>query len=90
MQGREFGNALRAASIGGHENIVELLLWKGDIRGIIHRPREGSRALLLAEGADASAQVGYFDNTLQAASFAGHEKVVELLLYLGSLPANLW
>ena len=36
--------------------------------------------LLLDEGADANARVGRFGNALYAASFNGHEKVVELLV----------
>ena len=56
-QGGEYGNALQAASDGGHEKVVELLLSKGadvnaqggDLRqraagGIKWRPREGGRA----------------------------------------------
>jgi hypothetical protein len=43
-QGGEFGNALQAASLGGYENIEQLLLTKGaDVR-IASRNREDAMA----------------------------------------------
>ena len=36
--------------------------------------------MLLEKGADVNAQGGYYDTALQAASFQGREKVVEMLL----------
>jgi ankyrin repeat protein len=36
--------------------------------------------LLLGKGADVNAQGGEYGNALQAASYGGHEKVVEQLL----------
>jgi ankyrin repeat protein len=41
--------------------------------------------LLLGQGADVNAQGGYYGNALQAASYQGHEKVVELLLGKGPM-----
>ena len=38
----------------------------------------------LGKGADVNAQGGYFGNALHAASYRGHEKVVELLLSKGA------
>ncbi|MCJ1470198.1 hypothetical protein MMC07_008843, partial [Pseudocyphellaria aurata] len=44
--------------------------------------------LLLDKGADVNAQGGYYGNALQAASWRGHQQIVELLLDKGA-DANL-
>ena len=40
--------------------------------------------LLLERGADVNAQGGYYSNALWAASWKGHQEVVELLLERGA------
>jgi hypothetical protein len=95
-QGGYYGNALYAASWGGHEKVVELLLSKGadvNARGVYYSNalyaaswggHEKVVELLLGKGADVNAQGGVYGNALQAASWGGHEKVVELLLGKGA------
>jgi hypothetical protein len=36
--------------------------------------------MLLGRGADVNAQGGHYSNALQAASFGGHQEVVQILL----------
>jgi hypothetical protein len=92
-QGGEYGNALQAASIGGHEAVVRLLLDKGAdvnaqggeygnaLQAASVEGREVVVRLLLDKGADVNAQGGEYGNALQAASSQGHEAVVKLLLH---------
>ncbi|KAL9123930.1 MAG: hypothetical protein Q9175_008281, partial [Cornicularia normoerica] len=40
--------------------------------------------MLLDRGADVNAQGGYYGNALQAASFDGHDKLVQMLLDRGA------
>jgi ankyrin repeat protein len=95
-QGGDFGNALQAASYGGHEAVVKLLLGKGahvNAQGahfgnaLQAASYEGHKAvvkLLLDKGAHVNAQGAHFGNALQAASYEGHEAVVKLLLDKGA------
>ncbi|KAL8718670.1 MAG: hypothetical protein Q9225_004223 [Loekoesia sp. 1 TL-2023] len=90
------GNALQAASAGGHEKTVLLLLEKGaDINAqggyfgntlyaASVRGHEKTVQLLLEKGADISLENGpYFGNALRGASVGGYEKTVQLLLKTG-------
>jgi hypothetical protein len=95
-QGGLYGNALQAASRGGHEQVVKLLLDAGaDINAqggdydnaLQAASTEGHEQvvkLLLNAGADVNAQGGGYGNALQAASIEGHEQVVKLLLDAGA------
>jgi ankyrin repeat protein len=95
-QGGYYGNALQAASSGGHQEIVKLLLNKGAdvnaqgghngnaLQAASFRGHQEIVKLLLEKGADVNAQVGYFGNALQAASSGGHQEIVKLLLNKGA------
>jgi hypothetical protein len=95
-QGGILGTALQAASRGGHDKTVELLLNRGaDINaqgGILGTPLQAASRgghdktveLLLNRGADINAQGGILGTPLQAASRGGHDKTVELLLNRGA------
>ncbi|KAI5366970.1 hypothetical protein J4E82_010917, partial [Alternaria postmessia] len=95
-QGGRYGNALQAASEGGHEQIVKMLLDAGaDVNA---QDRDYSNALqaasagghkqvvkmLLDKGAEVNAQGGDYSNALQAASAGGHKQVVKMLLDKGA------
>jgi ankyrin repeat protein len=95
-QGGRYGNALQAASWGGHEQIVKTLLDKGaDVNAQAGRYGNALQAAswggheqiiktLLDKGADVNAQGGDYGNALQAASWGGHEQVVKTLLDKGA------
>jgi len=91
VQGGYYGNALYAASLGGHEAIVQLLLeHNADVNvqgGYMAIPvccfikgYGGIVQLLLEHNADVNVQGGEYDNALQVASSRGHEAIVQLLL----------
>ncbi len=95
-QGGLYGNALHAASWGGHEKVVQMLLDQGaevNAQGgmygnALHAASEGDHEkvvqMLLDKGAEVNAQGGLCGNALQAASEGGHEKVVQMLLNKGA------
>ncbi|KAI9794892.1 MAG: hypothetical protein M1816_003022, partial [Peltula sp. TS41687] len=96
-QGGDLGNALQAASSGGHQDIVRLLIEKGadvNAQGGRHgnalqaaaswRGTEAIVRLLIEKGADVNAQGGYYGNALQAASWGGTEAIVRLLIEKGA------
>ncbi|KAA6409051.1 MAG: vegetative incompatibility het-e-1 [Lasallia pustulata] len=95
-QGGHFGNALQAASDGGHKSVVQLLLKNeadvnaqgGHFGNALQAASQGGHEsvvqLLLKNEADVNAQGGHFGNALQAASQGGHESVVQLLLDNGA------
>ena len=96
FQGGEYDNALQAASFGGHENIVKLLVQEGAdvnaqgghygsaLQAASERGHENIVKLLVQEGADVNAQGGHYGNALQSASERGREKVVKLLVQEGA------
>ncbi|KAF8160167.1 ankyrin repeat-containing domain protein [Pholiota molesta] len=98
-QGGRFGTALQAASHGGHEAVVKLLVEQGaDVNaqgGYYSNALQAASAswthsdkeivkLLLKNGAAVNAQGGYYGNALQASSVMGEDQTVELLLQNGA------
>ncbi|KAI9146775.1 Ankyrin repeat domain-containing protein [Paramyrothecium foliicola] len=93
---RDHGNALYAASAGGHLETAKLLLEKGaDINaqgGEYGNALQAASArghleiakLLLEKGADINTQYGKFGNALYAASAAGNLETAGLLLKRGA------
>jgi ankyrin repeat protein len=79
-QGGECGNALQAASSRGHEKVVRLLLDKNANVNARSRRGHGYTSLYTYINGDDNAQGGHYGNALQAASYNGNEKVVQLLL----------
>ncbi|KAJ7067256.1 ankyrin repeat-containing domain protein [Mycena amicta] len=91
-QGGDYGNALQAASLKGHIEIVHLLLDQGaevnsqggDYGNALQAASLKGHIeivhLLLDQGAEVNAQGGRYGNALQAASLGGHIEVVHLLL----------
>jgi ankyrin repeat protein len=91
VQWKDEGSPLQAASLGGYEKIVELLLAKGasvDAKeGRSGSPLEAASLkdyekivdLLLAKSANVDAGGGRYGSPLQAVSFRGHENIVKML-----------
>jgi ankyrin repeat protein len=85
-QGGEYGNALQAASAGGHEQVVKTLLnagaevnaqgggYSNALQAASYGGHEQVVKMLLNAGADVNAQGGEYGNALQAASWGGHEQ----------------
>ena len=94
--GTDYGTTLHAASLGGHEKIVTMLLDKGAdvnaqggyygnaLQAASSRGHDQVVQMLLDKGADVNAQGGYYGNALQAASSRGHDQVVQMLLDKGA------
>ncbi|KAJ5631612.1 NACHT nucleoside triphosphatase [Penicillium longicatenatum] len=94
--GGEFGNALQAAALGGHQEVVQILLDRGaDVNAQGGRFGNALAAaalgghqevvqILLDRGADVNAQGGRFSNPLAAAALGGHQEVVQILLDRGA------
>jgi len=88
----DYGTTLHAASAGGHEKIVQILLnEKIDVNAqagiygtaLAAASREGHEKIvqiLLNKKADVNAQGGAYGPALTAASRGGHEKIVQILL----------
>ncbi|KAK8124413.1 uncharacterized protein PG998_000172 [Apiospora kogelbergensis] len=95
-QGGRYGNALQAASFGGHEKTVQILLDKGAdvsaqggdhgnaLQAASYKGHEKIVQMLLAKGAEVNAKGGRNSNALQAASSEGNEKTVQMLLAKGA------
>ena len=91
-----YGTTLHAASLGGHEKIVTMLLNKGaDVNaqgGLYGSALQAASveghdqvvSMLLDKGADVNAQGGEYGNALQAASVEGHDQVMQMLLDKGA------
>ncbi len=94
--GENYGTTLHAASLGGHEKIVQMLLEKGaDVNaqgGKYGNALQAASAgghdqvvqMLLDKGADVNAQGGICGNALQAASEGGHDQMLQMLLDNGA------
>jgi ankyrin repeat protein len=95
-QGGSYGNALQAASYGGHEKVVQMLLDRGaDVNAqggrfsnalpaASYGGHERVVQMLLDRGADVNSQGRYYGNALHVASFRGHAKLVQMLLDRGA------
>ncbi|KAG2001960.1 hypothetical protein GB937_009852 [Aspergillus fischeri] len=83
-QGGEHGNALQAASFQGHEKIVQMLLEKGANVNAQGGHYGGAVPWFIEHGWDDRGQPRHYGNSLQAASFQGHEETVQLLLEKGA------
>jgi ankyrin repeat protein len=90
------GTSLQAASFGGYDKVVEMLLDRGadiNTRGGFYGNAFQAASysgnvqvvqILLRRGADVYMQGGYYGNSLQAASHAGHIELVKMLLDRGT------
>ena len=95
-KGGVYGNALQAASVGGHDMVVQMLLdkqanvnAKGGFYGTALQAASayGHRKvvqMLLDKRADINAQGGKYGNALQAALYRGDDMVVQILLDRGA------
>ncbi|KAF8344777.1 ankyrin repeat-containing domain protein [Amanita rubescens] len=93
---QQHGNPLYAATQGGYNEIVKLLLDRGadvNAQGGIYgnalqaaseRGRDEIAKLLLDKGAYVNAEGGHYKHALQAASQGGHNEIVKLLLNRGA------
>jgi len=97
----DYGTVLHAASFGGHNFIVQMLLKKGAnvnaqggwfgnaLQAASYGDHDQVVQVLLEKGADVNAQGGYYGNALQAALSGGHDQVVQMLLEKGAKQAKL-
>jgi len=91
-QGGFYGNALQAASAGGHEQVVKTLLDEnadvkaqgGHYGNALQAASAGGHEkvvkMLLDRGAEANAQGGAYKSALQAATKNGHNHIAKFLL----------
>ncbi|ETS86578.1 hypothetical protein PFICI_00406 [Pestalotiopsis fici W106-1] len=96
LEGGWYGNALQAASYGGHKETVDILLQRGAdisapggyyghaLQAAAHGGHREIIDVLLKQGADVNAQGGHYGNALQAASWGGHKETIDLLLERGA------
>jgi hypothetical protein len=95
-QGGLYGNALQAASAGGHKQVVKTLLDKGAevnaqgghygnaLYAASYGGHEQVVKTLLDKGAEVNTQGGHYSNAVQAALARGHEVVFKMLLDKGA------
>ncbi|KAJ5346952.1 uncharacterized protein N7506_000205 [Penicillium brevicompactum] len=90
------GGVLQAASLGGYESVVEIMLGAGAdvndqgseygnaLQAAAFGGSSGIMQMLLDAGADVNAQGGHFGNSLQAAAYKGSAETVQILLGAGA------
>ncbi|KAI2741901.1 hypothetical protein DTO012A1_4463 [Penicillium roqueforti] len=90
------GGALQAASLGGYESLVEILLQAGAevnaqcgeygnaLQAAAYNGSTETVQILLRAGADVNAQGGQFGNALQAAAYKESPETVQILLGAGA------
>ncbi|KAI1379582.1 ankyrin repeat-containing domain protein [Hypoxylon crocopeplum] len=96
-KGGTYGYALQAASVGGHNKTVQLLLEKGAeinaqggrydnaLQAASIRGHEETVRILLEKGANVNREGrSHYGSALRSASSEGHEKIVRLLLDKGA------
>ncbi|KAL2201539.1 hypothetical protein P885DRAFT_26407 [Corynascus similis CBS 632.67] len=96
VKGGHYGNSLQAASQGGHQEIVQLLLQEGaDVNAqggsLQAASQEGHQEivqLLLHEGAGVNIQGGYYSNAPQAASQGEQREILKLSPLRADEPAS--
>jgi ankyrin repeat protein len=91
-EGGRYGNALQAASYGGHLRVMRQLLDNGAdanalggqygnaLQAASYAGHIETARLLLNEGADVNVQNGHFGSALQAATYNRHVEMMHLLL----------
>ncbi|OHW99045.1 ankryin repeat protein [Colletotrichum incanum] len=81
-QGGDYGNALQAASSGGHKEIGGY--YGNALQAASYWGHKEIVQMLLDKGADVNAQGSNYGNALQAASLEGHKEIVQMLLDKGA------
>ncbi|KAJ7923122.1 ankyrin repeat-containing domain protein [Mycena leptocephala] len=79
-----YGNALQAASSGGHINTVQGGRYANALQAASFGGHIYTVQLLIEHGADVNAVGGFYGNPLQAASSWGHINTVQLLIKHGA------
>ena len=92
---RQYGT-LDAASLGGHDVMVQILLKKGAdvnapngpyktaLQAASYGGHKNVIQMLLKQGANVNAQGGYYGTAVQAASLRGHDASLEILIEEGA------
>ncbi|KAM0719563.1 hypothetical protein Q7P37_003693 [Cladosporium fusiforme] len=95
-EGGSYGNALQAASLGGHEAVIRILMDAGAdvnaqggffgnaLQAASFGGNETVVQMLMDAGADTKARGGQHDHALQAASLGGHVTVAQTLIAIGA------
>ncbi|KAJ5936936.1 hypothetical protein N7466_003386 [Penicillium verhagenii] len=95
-QGGFHGHALQAAAMGGHKEVVQILLDRGAdinaqggdygnaLQAAAVRGHQEIVQMLLDQDVDVNAQGGFHSHALQAAAVRGHKEIVQILLDRGA------